>query len=108
MKTVALSLAMIAGLAWAGLSRNEAQAGDFSFHISGPGYHVDFGRPHYGRRYVGHHGSRYLGWKGGHSWHDTSHWDYHPGEWVRHGHHYHYIPGHYDFHVDGHWDHHHW
>jgi hypothetical protein len=110
MKTVALTLAMFAALAWSGLASNEAKAGDFGFHISGPGYHVDFGRPHYGHRYVGH-SVGYLGWggwNGGHSWHDTSHWDYHPGEWVRHGHHFHYVPGHYDYHTDGHWDHHHW
>ncbi len=39
-------------------------------------------------------------------WHDTSHWDYHPGTFVPHGNHYHYIPGHYDYHRQGHWHHH--
>ena len=38
------------------------------------------------------------------TWHDTSHFDYHPGEYVRHGNHFHYQPGHYDLHRTGHWD----
>ncbi len=38
-------------------------------------------------------------------WHDTSHYDYHPGGFERHRNHYHYVPGHYDFHQTGHWDH---
>lgn len=38
-------------------------------------------------------------------WHDTSHYDYHPGAYVPHGNHYHYIPGHYDWHRTGHWHH---
>jgi hypothetical protein len=47
------------------------------------------------------------GWGGGHAhWHDTTHLDYHPGEYVRHRNHYHYIPGHYDVHEEGHWDYH--
>ena len=54
--------------------------------------------------YRGHYG----GWYGGHVWHDTSHWDYHPGGYVDHGDHLHYYPGHYDFHHAGHWDHYHW
>jgi hypothetical protein len=40
-----------------------------------------------------------------HVWHDTSHWDYHPGEWVWNGYRWVYVPGHYDYHVDGHFDH---
>ena len=78
---------------------NSASARGFSVHLAGPGYHVDFGRSH------AHHGG-WGHWDGHHSyyghgrrvWHDTTHYDYHPGEWVRHGHHYHYIPGHYDLH----------
>jgi len=37
------------------------------------------------------------------SWHDTSHYDYHPPARVRHGNHHHVIPGHYDLHRTGHW-----
>jgi hypothetical protein len=35
--------------------------------------------------------------------HDTSHYDYHPGQLYRHGNHLHYQPGHYDLHRTGHW-----
>ena len=40
----------------------------------------------------------------GPTWHNTSHYDYHPGGYQRHGNHYHYQPGHYDYHRSGHWD----
>ncbi len=77
---------------------------------------------------AGHRGWRSHGWRGSHGfhrrfvsprrvhgfhgcyprvhsvWHDTSHYDYHPGEYVRHGNHYDYIPGHWDYHRTGHWD----
>jgi hypothetical protein len=39
-----------------------------------------------------------------HHWHDTTHYDYHPGGYVPHFNHYHYAPGHYDLHRSGHWD----
>lgn len=39
------------------------------------------------------------------SYHDTSHFDYHPTEVYRHGNHYDIQPGHYDFHQEGHWHH---
>ena len=35
-------------------------------------------------------------------YHDTTHYDYHPGSFVPHGGHYHYVPGHYDLHRTGH------
>lgn len=64
-----------------------------------------------GNGYGGYYGTRgynrtpyYYGRR--HSfWHDTSHYDYHPPQFRRHGNHYHYQPGHYDFHRTGHWDH---
>ncbi len=37
-------------------------------------------------------------------WHDTSHYDYHPTEVLRHRDHYHVVPGHYDYHRSGHYD----
>jgi hypothetical protein len=37
-------------------------------------------------------------------WHDTTHWDYHPGTFRPHGNHVHYVPGHYHRHQTGHWD----
>jgi hypothetical protein len=51
-------------------------------------------------------------WGGGYNnvyrgpvWHGTSHYQFHPGGFVPHGNHFHYIPGHYDLHRGGHW---HW
>ena len=41
-----------------------------------------------------------------HGWyHNTGHFDYHPGGFVPHGNHFDYVPGHYDWHNTGHW---HW
>ena len=39
------------------------------------------------------------------TYHNTSHYDYHPGGFQQHGNHFHYVPGHYDFHQTGHY---HW
>jgi len=109
MKTLILTSVTLATITLFGTLTEESQAGDFGIHFAGRGYHVDVGRPH--ARY-GYYGSYYggRGWcphdvySGHRVWHDTSHYDYHPGEFVRHGNHYHYIPGHYDWHEDGHWD----
>lgn len=38
-------------------------------------------------------------------WHDTSHYDFYPGRYVRHRGHYDYIPPHYGFHRTGHYHH---
>jgi hypothetical protein len=84
------------------------------------------GRANYGwsGRTTFNHGSWHSGYRGGYGhahyqsvfrptwgphydWHDTSHYDYHPGEYVPHRNHYHYVPGHYDLHREGHWDAHH-
>jgi hypothetical protein len=91
-----------------------AQASDFGIHFAGRGYHIDVGHAHHG--YGGYGGYRTLSYGygggdcyGGRSvWHDTSHYDYHPAEIVRHRNHYHYVPGHYDFHETGHFDHYGW
>ena len=113
MKTLLLTLGTLAATLVLSSAPAPAKADGLGFHISGPGYHVDFGRPHhrhvYYTNYYGDYGSYYDHYYGGGSvWHDTSHWDYHPGEFVRHRNHYHYVPGHYDFHEDGHWDHYGW
>lgn len=74
------------------------------------------GRGYYGGGYQGGgYGVQYRGNLGGISvqyrsnyrptWHDTSHYDYHPGGYQRHRNHYHYVPGHYDLHRTGHWHH---
>ncbi len=38
------------------------------------------------------------------TYHDTSHYDYHPGYVLPHGNHLDVVPGHYHFHRDGHYD----
>ena len=114
MRTILFTALIATGFAFTGAGSNEAKADNFGLHVSGPGYHFDIGRAHgrnrghYGRPYRSH----YSSWRGrdrhrDHSWHDTSHWDYHPGEFVPHYDQYHYVPGHYDWHEDGHWHHHH-
>lgn len=77
-------------------------------HFSG--HHRHHG--HYGRGGYGHGLSVYSGYGGiglhvgrRPRWHDTSHYDYHPGYYVRHRGHYDYVPGYYDFHPSGHY---HW
>jgi hypothetical protein len=44
---------------------------------------------------------------GHHDWHDTTHYDYVPGGYQRHGSHFHYQPGQMRLHQDGHYDLHH-
>jgi hypothetical protein len=59
-------------------------------------------------RYVSR--SRSFGFRECHSppvhatWHDTSHYNYHPGEYVPHGNHLDYIRGDFALHRTGHWD----
>jgi hypothetical protein len=122
MKTYILSIVVLFSLLLAGSITKDANAQ--GFHFGGGGVHIDVGNPH---NYYGNYGGYYGGgcgyggyggytpyttnyggrWGGGHAhWHDTTHLDYHPGEFVRHRGHYHYVPGHYDVHEDGHWDHH--
>jgi hypothetical protein len=82
------------------------------FHFQTHGVHIDAGYPHHGfyggygsycrGHWGGYHGG---GWNRDHVWHDTTHLDWHPGEYVPHYNHYHYVPGHWDVHYDGHWDH---
>jgi hypothetical protein len=48
----------------------------------------------------------YGGGYGGYpTFHNTSHYDYHPAHLQQHGNHFHYVPGHYDYHQTGHY---HW
>ena len=113
MKRFMVLTGLFAAIVAFGTFTSPAQAGDFGFRLAGRGYQVDIGRQHYGHDYYGgYRTARYGGYGdyyGGHSdWHDTSHYDYHPGEFVRHRNHYHYVPGHYDFHETGHLDHHGW
>ncbi len=117
MKTYLLAIVM--GLTLLIVNASAPSARAQGFHFGGGGVHVDIGNPHgyyggYGGYGCGGYGgypytTYYGGWGGGRGhahWHDTTHLDYHPGEFVRHRNHYHYVPGHYDVHRDGHWDHH--
>jgi hypothetical protein len=121
---------IIGGLAIGAFLAAAAPAEAQGVHFGAGPVHVDAGYPHtsyygssymrsaagyYGRGWGGYGGYRtnyngnnyQPGW-GGHShWHDTTHHDYHPGGYVPHYNHYHYMPGHYDVHHSGHWDSHH-
>jgi hypothetical protein len=84
-------------------SYNRGFYGGPSFGYSAGRYHSGYRGGYYGGHIGyghGHHGH------GHHRWHDTSHWDYHPGGYVRHYDHYDYAPPHDDWHQEGHWDHH--
>ncbi|QDV52501.1 hypothetical protein [Gimesia fumaroli] len=101
MKKLLIVCVAVAGLAFVG-NTTTAEAGGFRVNVNlGNGYGYYGGRrfrnytrtpQYYGRRHS--------------FWHDTSHYDYHPGQFYRHGNHFHYQPGHYDYHQTGHWDHH--
>lgn len=83
MKRFAIACAAVIGMIFVGSASAEAGG---------------WGRGWYGgHRHYGHYHSPRV-------WHDTSHFDYHPGGYVRHYNHYHYVPGHYHYHGTGHWD----
>ncbi|MFP6674741.1 MAG: hypothetical protein VB878_06660 [Pirellulaceae bacterium] len=101
MKRIALAVAVVIGLSLTATSKAQAQG----FHFSGGGIHVDLGNVHHGghyghqshnRNYNNHFGTQYR-------FHNTTHLDWHPGQYYRHGRHFHYSPGHYDIHRTGHY-----
>lgn len=106
MKRVIFTSVAVLGLLL--ISANSSEAG---------GIRVTFGGSGYG--YYGGHGvQRGYGYPGYSTypsvspgcysaprWHDTTHYDWHPGGWQRHGNHFDYVPGHYDLHRTGHWHH---
>jgi hypothetical protein len=96
MKRFLMLAAVIAALATIGTS---AEAGWRSYGWNSHyGSHGGYGwRRNFGHR--NHYSPRVH-----RTWHDTSHYDYHPGQFVRHGNHFHSQPGHYDLHRTGHWD----
>ncbi len=104
MAKLTLTVTALFALCFVGIATQPADAQ--GFHFGGGGVHVDVGRPHGGHGY--YRQTQYQGgWNGrrGHSdWHDTTHYDYHPGTYVPHYGHYDYAPGHYDVHSSGHWD----
>jgi hypothetical protein len=107
MKILTITLATAATLALMGADSNTANAaygyGGYGIHLGGRNVHLDIGQPHGYRSYYQHR----VGNVGHHyDWHNTSHYDYHPGGYQRHYNHYDYVPGHYDYHRTGHWDRH--
>jgi hypothetical protein len=119
-----LSTAVAAGILTFAAAPSDAEAYT-GVYVSNGSVQVSYPQPYYGGAV---YGAAYGGYgsyavlppvyqartyyRGGHGhaghghahWHNTSHYDYHPGEIRRHGNHYHYTPGHYDLHEDGHWD----
>jgi hypothetical protein len=116
---------LVVGVAAVTVATSPRQVQAQGVHIGAGPVHVDVGYPHaprYRRAAYGYGGySAYSGYggyggyrayyppvRGGHSdWHDTTHYDYHPGGFQPHYNHYDYVPGHYDVHHSGHWDGHH-
>ena len=85
-------------------SANSASADPYGYGSYGnygyAGYRPGYG---YGYGYQNNYNTYQPSY--GATWHDTSHWDYHPSHIVPHRNHFHYVPGHYDYHQTGHW---HW
>lgn len=120
MRKITLGAAALAAVLMLSLDTGAAQAAHgFGLHFGGRNVHLDIGNPHgyrHGRqvayrrpysnpRWYGHNnvyrGRPHL------DWHDTSHFDYVPGGYVRHNNHYDYVPGRHVWHREGHWDVHH-
>lgn len=102
MKRALMVCAAMAGLSLVGAS--SAEAGGFGFRLNYGGHrHSGYGHSSHYRGYG--RSSYYGGYRsyGRSRYHDTSHYDYHPGHYVRHYNHYDYVPGHYDYHRTGHW-----
>ena len=100
MKKLMIASVVVAGLAVSG-ETSTAEAADFGIHFGHGGVHVGHGsvRVGIGGGHRGHYGGHY-------DWHNTSHFDYVPGRYRRHGNHYHYTPGRYYYHRSGHYDYH--
>ena len=118
MNKITLSLAVLATMAFVAIDSNTAQAAHgfrgFGLHFGGRNVHLDIGNPH-GNHHGYHHRSNVVyrtsrNYHPGHraryhyDWHDTSHFDYIPGGYVRHGNHLDYVPGRYVYHQEGHYD----
>lgn len=105
-KTRNMLLTAFALFAAVAMTTSTAEAGRFgiSLNFGGHRHYSGYGNRGYSQRGYGQRNYGYRSY--GRRSHNTSHWDYHPGGFQRHGNHYHYIPGHYHWHNDGHWDHH--
>jgi hypothetical protein len=82
------------GVSYGGPSQNVGYGGyapDYNVYSPGYGGGINVG-----------YGGLNLSFGGGSRWHNTTHYDYHPGSFQRHRFHYDYVPGHYDIHRSGH------
>ena len=111
-----LSIAVLAAVTLVGLAANTVEAAHsyrgFGVHIGGWNVHIDIGNPHGSyRRHTAH---RYVRSyypprptsRAHYDWHDTSHYDYSPAQYIRHGNHYDYVPAEVSWHQEGHCDRH--
>ncbi|MCA9122046.1 MAG: hypothetical protein H6822_12230 [Planctomycetaceae bacterium] len=109
MRKLALAFIAVIGLGLAGFGTPQAKAASpYGFHFGNGRIHIDVGNPHYGGNYYGRsysYGGLYSG-RGHYDYRGTTHYDWHPGQYYRHGGHYDYVPGHYDLHRGGHYDYH--
>jgi hypothetical protein len=108
MKTLILATAALATLF---IATESANAGDFHIQVGyggGYGYNQGYGYNNFGNGHLHHNVNPYVDLGHGHyDWHDTTHQDWIPGRWERHGCHYHWVPGRWVTHYDGHYDLHH-
>ena len=82
--------------------------GGFGISVGGTSVYVGGAHGYRGQGHGNYGGYGYGGYRQpAHSWHSTTHYDYHSGQLNRHGNHFHYQPGHYDRHRTGHWHHNH-
>lgn len=111
MKKLLIGCAVVVAIAC--MPTGEAEAGhglSYSFGTSfGPSYGTGLGGYTYASPsyYPTIYTPTYVTPHRSHVWHDTSHYDYHPGSFRRHGNHLHFIPGHFDLHRTGHMHHNH-
>ncbi|GAA5507779.1 hypothetical protein [Novipirellula caenicola] len=108
---IAACFALTADTSTAEAGNGFLRVGGLHISLGGSGYshgHYQHYTPRYGSSYRSYYGGYHGGYGHGHRhgyYHDTSHWDYHPTEIIRHGNHFHVQPGHYDWHQTGHWHH---
>lgn len=81
-------LGVVTAIAFSFVGASTASAQGYGGYGCGPSY--------------GGYSSGYGGYGYYPRWHDTSHFDYHPGYVRPHRGHYHYVPSHYDYHRSGH------
>ncbi|WP_296461906.1 hypothetical protein [Rubinisphaera sp.] len=105
------ALCAIAVLGFSLVGSQPAQASDWQVYVNGGNYGFAVGsHNHYNRGYsrygyspsfrgYSNYGYRNYNYGRSYNYHPRyPHFDYHPGQFNRHGNHYHYQPGHYHLH----------